>query len=166
MLERCERDGRISERILHTTIKDASTGSMVPLLPVVGGERLMQTAVYLVELGLTLSLAGHTRRGRALVVRHGALLQQIASYFNQVYDMDCSLLRLLLLYAGLDPIEAREVEYHSMILRPGRRGQICNASLAVVYLLTRLKEEARDSDIAAVAEDLSRTRYLSLLIAA
>lgn len=166
VLERCERDGRISERILHTTIKDASTGSMVPLLPVVGGERLRQTAVYLVELGLTLSLAGHTRRGRALVVRHGALLQQIASYFNQVYDMDCSLLRLLLLYAGLDPIEARKVEDHSMILRPGRRGQICNAGLAVVHLLTRLKEEARDSDIAAVAEDLSRTRYLSLLIAA
>lgn len=166
VLERCERDGRIAEIVLHPAIKNPRTGSLMHLFPVVGGERLRQAAVYLVELGLTISLARRPPRGRALVVRHGALLQQIASYFNKVYDIDCSRLRSLLLYAGLSPDEAREVEERSKMLRPEMREQTCNAGLAVVHLLAKLKEEARHSDIVAVAEDLSRTRYLSLLIAA
>jgi len=161
VLERCDAGPRVRERVLHPVVE--AEGSRLSYLPVVGGERLRQAAVYISELGVTLSLA---RRGRVLVVRHGALLQQIASYFNRVYDVDCDLLEVVLRYSLLGDEDVREIVRESRIRRPGSRGNTCNAGLAILSLLRRLKEEASHATIAAVAEDLSRTRYLSLLVAA
>jgi len=161
VLERCDAGPRVRERVLHPVVQVG--GSKLSYLPVVGGERLRQAAVYIAELAVTLSLA---RRGRVLVVRHGALLQQIASYFNKVYDLDCDLLEVVLRYGLLGDEEAREIVRESRIKRPGSRGHACNAGLAILSLLERVKEAASHATIAAVAEDLSRTRYLSLLVAA
>ncbi|MCE4612188.1 MAG: hypothetical protein F7B17_09485 [Desulfurococcales archaeon] len=167
VLERCYRGGRLVERILHPMVR--GEGGSLPLLPVVGDERSKQAASYIAEIALALSLArrGGPSGGRVLVVRHGALLQQVGIYFNtNVYNMDCSALESVLLYSLMDRAEAHEV---AVLSRAGRGGdRSCNAGAASIRLLEALKREARDgsADIVAVAEDLERTRYLTLHLAA
>ncbi len=168
VVERCDRGGRLVERVLHPVT--GSRGGVMPLLPVVGDERAKQAASYLAELALALALArrGGPSGGDALVVRHGALLQQIGIYFNtRVYNVDCDELRAVLLYSLMDKGEASEIAALSAVASPSDPKRRCNAGIAAALLLERIKEEVGGgSSIVAVAEDLERTRYMTLHLAA
>ncbi len=160
VLERCWAGDRVRERILYPLIGSGGYS----FLPVVGGERQRQASLYLAELGIMLSIAlgeqpPGSPGGRRLVVRHGALLQQFGTYFNRVFDMPCRSVEAVLRYSGL-PLEVVYSVRDESIVRRGGHGEACNPGLAAVALLSRLGR-VDGATIAAVSEDLSRSRQLS-----
>lgn len=160
VLERCWRGDRIRERILYPLIG----GGGYSFLPVVGGERQRQASLYLAELGIMLAIALGEQppgggEGRRLVVRHGALLQQFGTYFNQVFDMPCRRMEAVLRYTGLPLEEVYSIRDAAVATRRDR-GEACNPGAAALAILSRLSRV--DATIAAVSEDLSRSRHLAV----
>ncbi len=163
VLERCWAGDRVRERILYPLIGEGGYS----FLPVVGSERQRQASLYLAELGIMLSIAlgeqpPGSPGGRRLVVRHGALLQQFGTYFNRVFDMPCRSMEAVLRYSGL-PLEVVYSVRDESIVRRSGQGEACNPGLAAVALLSRLGR-VEGATIAAVSEDLSRSRQLSTYV--
>ncbi|MEB3844158.1 MAG: hypothetical protein LRS48_00575 [Desulfurococcales archaeon] len=157
----------LEERILYPYNTSAPS-----FLLLRGDDRKRQASLYTAELAVAYSLLSGQARLPAdvgiprLVVRHGSLLQSLGTYFNPVFDLDRKTAEALLLYTGIDKLEAQELVEQAVI----RRGlaEKVNPGLLAALILGRIKRivEQGGGTILGLTEDVSRGRHLiaSLLV--